>query len=61
MPVEAEILAAGLTRMKTLIDALERACRDTEAVLDTFRQLKTRTRSGTDLGSARSSVRDVDG
>jgi len=43
MPVEAEILAARLTRIKTLIDALECdcvACLEGDATRDTFLKLK---------------------
>jgi hypothetical protein len=40
MPAEAEILAARLTRIKTLLDALERVCLDSEASRDTFLKLK---------------------
>jgi hypothetical protein len=53
MPVETEIIAARLTRIKTLIDALERVCLDSEASRDTFLQLKQ------ELEAARISVRTV--
>jgi hypothetical protein len=56
MPVEAEIVAARLTRIKILIDAVERACRergclDFEATRETFQKLKL------ELEAARISVR----
>ena len=56
MPVEAEILAARLTRIKTLLDAIERTCREracleSEATRDTFMKLKQ------ELEAARISVR----
>jgi hypothetical protein len=53
MPVEAEIVAARLTRMKTLLDALEGACLESEATRDTFLKLKQ------ELEAARISVRPV--
>jgi hypothetical protein len=40
MTAEAEILAARLTRIKTLLDALDRVCLDSEASRDTFLKLK---------------------
>jgi hypothetical protein len=55
MPVEAEILAARLTRIKTLIDALERTCLESEATRDTP-DAETRTRSGPHLSPTRSTV-----
>ena len=51
MPVEAEIIAARLTRIKTLIDALEPVCLESEASRDTFMMLKQ------ELEAARISVR----
>jgi hypothetical protein len=51
MPVEAEVLAARLTRIKTLLDALEPACLDSEASRDTFQKLKL------ELEAARITVR----
>jgi len=58
MPVEAELLAARLTRIKTLLDAVERTCRergclDIEATRETFLTLKQQ------LEAARISVRPV--
>jgi hypothetical protein len=58
MPVEAEILAARLTRIKTLIDAIEctcreRACLENQATRDAFLNLKQ------ELEAARISVRPV--
>jgi hypothetical protein len=53
MPVEAEILAARLTRIKTLIDALEPVCLENEASRDTLLELKL------ELEAARISVRPV--
>jgi hypothetical protein len=40
MPIEAEILAARLTRIKTLLDALERECLDSGPTRETFLKLK---------------------
>jgi len=40
MQIEAEIIAARLTRIKTLLDALEPVCLDIEATRDAFRKLK---------------------
>jgi hypothetical protein len=51
MPVEAELLAARLMRIKTLIDALERACLQSEASRESFLKLKQ------ELEAARLSVR----
>jgi hypothetical protein len=56
MPVEAEIVAARLTRVKILIDAVERTCRergclDIEATRETFQKLKL------ELEAARIAVR----
>jgi hypothetical protein len=53
MPVEADVLAARLTRIKTLIDALEPACRESESSRDTFLKLKQ------ELEAARISVRQA--
>jgi len=58
MPVEAEIVAARLTRIKILIDAVEHICRergclDIEATRETFLKLKL------ELEAARISVRPV--
>jgi hypothetical protein len=58
MPVEAELLAARLTRIKALLDAvertcLERGCLDIEATRETFLTLKQ------ELEAARISVRPV--
>ena len=58
MPVEADIVAARLTRIKILIDAversrLERGCLDIEATRETFQKLKF------ELEAARISVRPV--
>ena len=51
MPVEAEVIAARLTRIKTLLDALEPVCLETEGSRDTFQKLKL------ELEAARISVR----
>jgi hypothetical protein len=51
MPVEGEVLAARLTRIKTLLDALELVCLDSEASRDTFQKLKL------ELEAARIAVR----
>jgi hypothetical protein len=56
MPVEAEIVAARLTRLKILIDAVEHTCRergclDIEATRETFLMLNQ------ELEAARISVR----
>jgi len=56
MPVEAEMVAARLTRVKILIDAVERTCRergciDIEATRETFLTLKL------ELEAARIAVR----
>ena len=51
MPVEAEVLAARLTRIKTLLDALEPVCLQSEVSRDTFQQLKL------ELEAARIAVR----
>ena len=51
MPVEAEVLAARLTRIKTLLDALEPVCLDSEGSRDTFQTLKL------ELEAARITVR----
>ena len=51
MPVEAEIIAARLTRIKTLLDALEPACLASEGSRDTFQKLKL------ELEAARIAVR----
>jgi hypothetical protein len=40
MLVEAEILAARLTRIVTALDALEPVCLESEASRDTFLELK---------------------
>jgi hypothetical protein len=40
MPAEAEILAVRLARIKTLLDALERASLENEALRKTFLTLK---------------------
>ena len=53
MPVEAEILAARLTRIKTLLDALERECLDSGPTRETFLKLKQ------ELEAARIFVRPV--
>jgi hypothetical protein len=51
MAVEVEILAARLTRIKTLVDALEPVCLQSEASRDTFQKLKL------ELEAARIAVR----
>jgi hypothetical protein len=51
MAVEVEILAARLTRIKTLLDALEPLCLHSEASRDTFQKLKL------ELEAARIAVR----
>ena len=51
MAVEVEILAARLTRIKTLLDALEPVCLQSEASRDTFQKLKL------ELEAARIAVR----
>jgi len=51
MAVEVEIIAARLTRIKTLLDALEPVCRQSDASRDTFQELKL------ELEAARISVR----
>lgn len=51
MPVEAEVLAARLARIKTLLDALEPVCLDRASSRDTFQQLKL------ELEAARIAVR----
>jgi hypothetical protein len=53
MPVEAEILAARLTRIKTLLDALEPVCLESQASRDTFQKLKL------ELEAARIAVRQA--
>jgi hypothetical protein len=53
MPAVAEILAARLTRIKTLLDALERVCLDSEASRETFLKLKQ------ELEAVRISLRTV--
>ena len=53
MLVKAAPLAARLTRIKALIDALEQSCLESEALRDTFQQLKQ------ELEAARISVRPV--
>jgi len=51
MPVEAEIIAARLTRIKALLDALESVCLESEGSRDTFQKLKL------ELEAARIAVR----
>jgi hypothetical protein len=51
MAVEVEIVAARLTRIKALLDALEPVCLQSEASRDTFRKLKL------ELEAARIAVR----
>jgi len=53
MLVKAAPLAARLTRIKSLIDALEQTCLESEALRETFLQLKQ------ELEAARISVRPV--
>jgi hypothetical protein len=45
MPVEAEILAARLTRIKTLLDAFERECLESGPTRETFLKLKQEVES----------------
>jgi hypothetical protein len=40
MPVEAEIVGARLTRMTTMLDAIEPMCLESEALRDPFLELK---------------------
>jgi hypothetical protein len=40
MSLEAEIIAARLTRIKTLLDALERECLDSGPTRETFLKLE---------------------
>ena len=51
MPTEPEILAARLTRIKYLIDALEAACSKSLESRDTFLKLKQ------EIDAARAAVR----
>ena len=51
MAVEVETLAARLTRIKTLLDALEPVCLQSEVSRDTFQKLKL------ELEAARIAVR----
>ena len=51
MPVEAEILAARLARIKTLRDSLERECLESGPTRETFLKLKQ------ELEAARITVR----
>ena len=51
MPVQVEILAARLARIKTLVDTLEPVCLQSEASRDTFQKLKL------ELEAARIAVR----
>jgi len=51
MAVEVEVLATRLARIKTLLDALEPVCRQSEASRDTFQKLKL------ELEAARIAVR----
>jgi hypothetical protein len=51
MPVETEIIAARLTRIKALLDALESVCLESEGARDTFQKLKL------ELEAARIAVR----
>ena len=51
MPTDAEILAARLSRIKYLIDALEVACSKTPESRDTFLKLKQ------EIDAARAAVR----
>ena len=51
MLVEAEIVAARLTRIKALVDALERGCLESEPTRETFLMLKL------ELEAARIAVR----
>ena len=51
MAVEVEVLAARLARIKTLLDALEPVCLQSEASRDTFQKLKL------ELEAARIAVR----
>ena len=51
MGVEVETLAERLTRIKTLVDALEPVCLQSEASRDTFQKLKL------ELEAARIAVR----
>jgi hypothetical protein len=53
MSVEAEILAARLTRIKTLLDVLEPMCLEREAARETLQKLKL------ELEAARISVRQA--
>ena len=53
MPVEAEVVAARLTRIKTLLDALEPVCLESEGARDTFQKLKL------ELEAARIAVRQA--
>jgi hypothetical protein len=53
LAVEAEILVAPLTRMKTALDAIEPVCLASEATSDTFLKLKR------ELEAAHISVRSV--
>jgi hypothetical protein len=53
MPAEAEILAARLARIKTLLDALHRECHESGPTRETFQKLKL------ELEAARISVRAV--
>lgn len=51
VPVETDILATRLARIKTLLDALEPACLESEGSRDTFQKLKL------ELEAARIAVR----
>jgi hypothetical protein len=53
MPVEAEIVAARLTRLKTLLDALEPMCLENEASREVFIKVKL------ELEAARIAVRQA--
>jgi hypothetical protein len=53
MAVEVETLAARLTRIKTLFDALEPVCLHSEASRETFQKLKL------ELEAARIAVRQA--
>lgn len=53
MAVEAEIVAARLTHIKTLVDTLELVCLQNGASRDTFQKLKLELEAGAHRGQAR--------